>query len=331
MSTDDAASDADAGQDGATTGSAGDADPAEATTPAPDGDAESTDATGGETGKTGAGKPDADDVSKASTADADKTVKAETAAAASTDADATVKVDKAAGAAGSDETGKPDATDDPDKTVKVDTAAADADKTVEVDKADKADKAKTTNADDDKTVKVRTSAAAKAAGAKRRNPLFIAAGVAVVLAIAAAIAGVVFFLQSGNRQDELDTRAAATKAACDFGNQFATYSGDKVDDYLGRLEDTATGEWKKMVAQLGPDLKARFEGRQVDSRADEVMCGYASGDDEKATLVLVIDQTFSTADVPNSTPGKVRVAANVEMEKVDGRWLVAEFDFPAMQ
>ncbi|TLG18035.1 hypothetical protein FEK35_02685 [Nocardia cyriacigeorgica] len=314
MSTDDAASEADAVQGGATTGSAGDAEPAEATTPASDGDAESTDAAGGEAG---AGKPDAADVSKASTADADKTVKAETAAAASTDADATVKVDKAAGAAGSEETGKPD--------------AADADKTVKVDKAGKADKAKTTKADDDKTVKVRTPAAAKAAGTKRRNPLFIAAGVALVLAIAAAIAGVVFFLQSGNRQDELDTRAAATKAACDFGNQFATYSGDKVDDYLGRLEDTATGEWKQMVTQLGPDLKARFEGRQVDSRADEVMCGYASGDAEKATLVLVIDQTFSTADVPNSTPGKVRVAANVEMEKVDGRWLVAKFDFPAMQ
>lgn len=324
MSTDDAASDADAVQDGATTGSAGDAEPAEATTPAPDGDAESTDAAG----KAGAAKADE---GKASAEDADKTVKAEPAAA-----DATPEVDKAAGAADSGTAGN---ADDPDKTVKADkvAAATDAGKTVKVEKADKGDttdktgKAKATTAGDDKTVKVRTPAAAEAAGAKRRNPLFIAAGVAVVLAIAAAIAGVVFFLQSGNRQDELDTRAAATKAACDFGNQFATYSGDKVDDYLGRLEDTATGEWRKMVAQLGPDLKARFEGRQVDSRADEVMCGYASGDEENATLVLVIDQTFSTADVPNSTPGKVRVAANVEMKKENGRWLVAQFDFPAMQ
>ncbi|MBF6086014.1 hypothetical protein [Nocardia cyriacigeorgica] len=324
MSTDDAASDADAVQDGATTGSAGDAEPAEATTPAPDGDAESTDAAG----KAGAAKADE---GKASAEDADKTVKAEPAAA-----DATPEGDKAAGAADSGTAGT---ADDPDKTVKADkvAAATDAGKTVKVEKADKGDKtdktgkAKATTAGDDKTVKVRTPAAAEAAGAKRRNPLFIAAGVAVVLAIAAAIAGVVFFLQSGNRQDELDTRAAATKAACDFGNQFATYSGDKVDDYLGRLEDTATGEWKKMVAQLGPDLKARFEGRQVDSRADEVMCGYASGDEENATLVLVIDQTFSTADVPNSTPGKVRVAANVEMKKENGRWLVAQFDFPAMQ
>ncbi|MBF6092104.1 hypothetical protein IU438_00415 [Nocardia cyriacigeorgica] len=324
MSTDDAASDADAVQDGATTGSAGDAEPAEATTPAPDGDAESTDAAG----KAGAAKADE---GKASAEDADKTVKAEPAAA-----DATPEGDKAAGAADSGTAGT---ADDPDKTVKADkvAAATDEGKTVKVEKADKGDKtdktgkAKATTAGDDKTVKVRTPAAAEAAGAKRRNPLFIAAGVAVVLAIAAAIAGVVFFLQSGNRQDELDTRAAATKAACDFGNQFATYSGDKVDDYLGRLEDTATGEWKKMVAQLGPDLKARFEGRQVDSRADEVMCGYASGDEENATLVLVIDQTFSTADVPNSTPGKVRVAANVEMKKENGRWLVAQFDFPAMQ
>ncbi|BDT89977.1 hypothetical protein [Nocardia cyriacigeorgica] len=306
MSTDDAASDADAGRDGATTGPAGDAESAEATTPASDVDAESTDAT-----DDAAGQADKAEAGTTSTADADKTVKAETGESGA-DAEKTVKVGKA----DADETvkiGKADA----DETVKV--AAADADETVKIDKSDA-----------DKTVKVRTPAAAKAAGTKSRNPLFIAAGVALVLAIAAAIAGVVFFIQSGNREDELETRADATRAACDFGNQFATYSGDKVDDYLARLNDTATGEWKQMVAQLGPDLKARFEGRQVNSRADEVMCGYASGDEDNATLVLVIDQSFSTADVPNSTPGKVRVAANVEMQKENGRWLVAKFDFPAM-
>ncbi|MBF6084398.1 hypothetical protein IU485_23770 [Nocardia cyriacigeorgica] len=325
MSTDDAASDADAGRDGATTGPAGDAESAEATTPASDVDAESTDAT-----DDAAGQADKAQAGTTSTADADKTVKAETGESGA-DAEKTVKVGKA----DADETvkiGKADA----DETVKV--AAADADETVKIDKADadktvkveKSDKAKPAKSDADKTVKVRTPAAAKAAGTKSRNPLFIAAGVALVLAIAAAIAGVVFFIQSGNREDELETRADATRAACDFGNQFATYSGDKVDDYLARLNDTATGEWKQMVAQLGPDLKARFEGRQVNSRADEVMCGYASGDEDNATLVLVIDQSFSTADVPNSTPGKVRVAANVEMQKENGRWLVAKFDFPAM-
>ncbi|WP_280481379.1 hypothetical protein [Nocardia cyriacigeorgica] len=314
MSTDDAASDADAGRDGATTGPAGDAESAEATTPASDVDAESTDAT-----DDAAGQADKAEAGTTSTADADKTVKAETGESGA-DAEKTVKVGKA----DADETVKV-AASDADETVKID--KADADKTVKVEKSDKAKPAKS---DADKAVKVRTPAAAKAAGTKSRNPLFIAAGVALVLAIAAAIAGVVFFIQSGNREDELETRADATRAACDFGNQFATYSGDKVDDYLARLNDTATGEWKQMVAQLGPDLKARFEGRQVNSRADEVMCGYASGDADNATLVLVIDQSFSTADVPNSTPGKVRVAANVEMQKENGRWLVAKFDFPAM-
>ncbi|NEW38423.1 hypothetical protein GV792_05260 [Nocardia cyriacigeorgica] len=324
MSKDDAASDADAVKDGATTGSAGDAEPAEATTPAADVDAESTDATESGADKAeDSGQDEGDAAAENAESGADETVKADTAAAESkteaADADDTVKTDKASDADATVETGKSDAD-----------AADDADKTVKVTKAAKKDKA--AKADDATTVKVRTPAAAKAAEASgRRNPMIIAAGAALVLAIAAAIAGVVFFLQSGSREDELDTRAAATKAACDFGSQFATYSGDKVDDYLARLNDTATGEWKQMVGQLGPDLKARFEGRQVDSRADEVMCGFASGDDTKATVVLVIDQAFSTADIPNSPPGKVRVAANVEMEEVDGRWLVAKFDFPAMR
>ncbi|WP_157181881.1 hypothetical protein [Nocardia testacea] len=174
-------------------------------------------------------------------------------------------------------------------------------------------------------------AAAKPAARRSPFPLPALIGAAVLLVAALVAVGVFFFL-AGNKQDELDRRAAATKAACDFGNNFATYTGDKADDYIQRLDRSATGEWKKLVSQIGPDLKTRFAESKVSSTATGVQCGYESGSGDEARVVLVIDQQFTTANVPQEQgPGQVKVAANVSMQKVDGTWLVADFDTPMMQ
>lgn len=208
--------------------------------------------------------------------------------------------------------------------------SADADATVKTEKAaaeqpGPAAGAADTAAEDD---------AGKDAKPKRKGspfPLPALIGAAVLLVAALVAVGVFFFL-AGNRQEELDRRAAATKAACDFGNSFATYTGDKADDYLRRLDQAATGEWKKLVAEIGPELKTRFAETQVSSTATEVQCGYESGSGDNARVVLVIDQRFTTAGIPQEQgPGQVKVAANVDMQKVDGTWLVANFDTPMMQ
>ncbi|MET8798383.1 hypothetical protein ABZV91_18370 [Nocardia sp. NPDC004568] len=180
---------------------------------------------------------------------------------------------------------------------------------------------------------VAAGAGAAAKPARRRSPFPLPALVgAAVLLVAALVAVGVFFFLAGNKQEELDRRAAATKAACDFGNNFATYTGDKADDYIQRLDRSATGEWKKLVSQIGPDLKTRFAESKVSSTATGVQCGYESGSGDEARVVLVIDQQFTTANVPQEQgPGQVKVAANVSMQKIDGTWLVADFDTPMMQ
>lgn len=166
---------------------------------------------------------------------------------------------------------------------------------------------------------------------KPRSPLVLIGGVAAVLLVVAAVATGFFYFRAQDQQGQLDRRADASKAACAFGHNFATYSGNEVDDYLARLNSTATGEWKKLVGDLGPDLKKRFAESQVNSSASGVQCGYESGSDDKAKIVLVIDQSFTTAGGPESQPGEVKVAANVEMQKVGDKWLVAKFDTPMVQ
>ncbi|MGW5386628.1 hypothetical protein [Nocardia sp. NPDC003963] len=245
--------------------------------------------------------------------------------------DATVQIDKAAATAAAD-------------TTTADTEKVDSGATVALSKSDageSAGKADTEQQPDAATEKIpgagkKSGAAATTDSGKspgRRSPFPLPAliGAAVVLVAALVAVGVFFFL-AGNEQDELDRRAAATKAACDFGNTFSTYTGKEVDDYLQRLDRSATGEWKDLVSQIGPDLKTRFAQSQVSSSALSVQCGYESGSGDEARVVLVIDQQFTTVNVPQEQgPGQVKVAADVSMQKVDGTWLVADFDTPMMQ
>ncbi|WP_280436982.1 hypothetical protein [Nocardia carnea] len=248
------------------------------------------------------------------------------------DPDATAKIGRPGSAA--EATNEPG---DPDETVVLGKEPAAADPTVALGKSaagKPAEPETEETAKPEQSDAAETAAAAsakKSSGLRSRFPLPVLAGAAVLL-IAALVAVGIFFYLANDRQAELDRRAAATKAACDFGNSFATYTGDKADDYVTRLDQTATGEWKKLVSQIGPDLKARFAETQVNSTASEVQCGYESGDGDKARVVLVIDQQFTTVGGPQQqAPGRVKVAANVDMEKVDGRWMVANFDTPMMQ
>ncbi|MEU1527465.1 hypothetical protein ABZ413_35275 [Nocardia rhamnosiphila] len=265
-----------------------------------------------------------------------------------TESASTAEADKAgAGTAGDEKTvviGKAGAADD--DTVVVDKAGAGATTSGEAasgatvasseseaatQKVDTGKKSAATEPEAETGTKSGAAAAAKSTGRRSPFPLPALIGAAVLLVAALVAVGVFFFL-AGNKQDELDRRAAATKAACDFGNNFATYTGDQADDYLQRLDRSATGEWKKLVSQIGPDLKTRFAESKVSSTANGVQCGYESGSGDEARVVLVIDQQFTTANVPQEQgPGQVKVAANVSMQKIDGTWLVADFDTPMMQ
>lgn len=188
-------------------------------------------------------------------------------------------------------------------------------------------------AEEEKPAAVDDQQAGKTEAGKVRweKPRWLLGAIAAGVVLVAVLAGIGFFAWRGaHRQQELDRRADATRAACDFGNSFATYRGDDIDDYLGRLQRSGTGEWRKTVSDIGPDLKKRFQERKVSSTAKEVHCGYESGTGDKARVVLMIDQSFSSAE-PNTQPGEVKVAANVDMQHIAGNWLVANFDSPITQ
>jgi Mce-associated membrane protein len=241
-----------------------------------------------------------------------------------------------------DDTAKDKANNDAESTEKVDAAqdstAADATVKFESDSsvaaAKGADTAKTADAakaaDADETVKLRTAAPAPASAPSsgKSTPWvpIVAAFAAGVLLVAAVTAVVVFYLKADNREDQLSARDDSTKAACDFGKAVASYDSKDLDAYFKSVNDLSTGEWGKFFSGASDTLKQAMVSVQAKSKLDEIHCAWESGNDSQANVVLVITQEQTNQAVPQ--PDKLTIPGVAQMEKHDGKWLVAKFDSP---
>lgn len=161
----------------------------------------------------------------------------------------------------------------------------------------------------------------------------IAAFVAGVLLVAAVTAVVVFYRQASNRGDELDARAAATAAACEYGKLISTYDPQTIDDYLKKVDAASAGDWKDQFAKLGQDLKGVVIDAKATSTTYDMQCGFQSGDTESANVLVVIGQTTTNVNIAaaNKPPSKVELVVVAGLRKVGDKWLVDKFDLPILK
>ncbi|MFF0489091.1 hypothetical protein ACFYTQ_08700 [Nocardia sp. NPDC004068] len=174
--------------------------------------------------------------------------------------------------------------------------------------------------------KAEPAAEPKSGDGKRSWLPITAAFVAGVLLVAAVTAIVVFWKQAHDRKDELAARAAATRAACDFGNAVGAYDSKNLDDYFKRVNDLSTGEWAQFFGSATDALKQAMQSVQARSTVDEIHCAWESGNDSEANVVVMITQQQSNAATPQ--PQTVTLPGVAHMEKKDGRWLISKFDSP---
>ncbi|MGK8491700.1 hypothetical protein [Nocardia asiatica] len=235
-----------------------------------------------------------------STDDAENDKDAETKAAADQDTDAvTAKSEDAAGAA------KP-----------------------ELSKAEKADK---TEAGKKATAKSGAPKAAASAPAGKSTSLpLVAAFVAGVLAVAAITAVVVFFLQGKDRGDKLDAIRDSTSAACAFGKDVSVYDYSKnLDDYFTTVKAGSTGEFLKEFDDATKALKDAMVQAQVKSWADDVQCGYQSGDQTSAKVLVTLTQYRTNFTQAN--PERQFVVVIAQLQKSGDKWLVEKLDSPMLK
>lgn len=173
------------------------------------------------------------------------------------------------------------------------------------------------------------TAAAPSGGSGRPTWLpIVAAFAAGVLLVAAITAVVVFAMQASDRGGQLDARDESTAAACDFGRQVGTYDAKNFDDYVKRVKDRSTGDWATQFEAASSALKDITTQAQARSGIDEIHCAWESGNDDKATVIMLITQNQSKAASPQ--PQHITIGVVATMEKKGDKWLASSFQSPMM-
>ncbi|MFH5211298.1 hypothetical protein [Antrihabitans spumae] len=157
---------------------------------------------------------------------------------------------------------------------------------------------------------------------------------AVLLVVMTAVAA--FFIYKYNdKSGELDDQVASTiaqsqakDAACEYVNVLVNYDYTTIDDWIKKVSDGASGQWKKEFDASAPALKEAFAADQVKGQGDNPECGVKSGNATNAQVVIVVAQNIATAKSEGKFLPGPTISVVMDMEKTDGRWLATTFNAP---
>jgi Mce-associated membrane protein len=148
---------------------------------------------------------------------------------------------------------------------------------------------------------------------------------AVVTIAAMALAGTVFLFQYSPEQQTNDAvRQAATEAAEAGAVAVLSYSPDTLDRDIANAKSHLTGNFLAYYNKFTQAILAdAAQQKQVMTTAEVVEAAAADlRPDSAVVLVFVNKMTSSKQQPPRMTPATVRVT----LTKVNGSWLISEFD-----
>lgn len=158
--------------------------------------------------------------------------------------------------------------------------------------------------------------------ARRRLMLALTAAVLVL----AALAGVLYFTQyRPDRRVDDRARAEAQQVAADGATALLTYTPETVFANMAAARELLTGDFKDYHDQLARRvIVPAAMDKKVSATATVTGTGLTSLTDDKAVVLVFLDQSTTIAEQP--APTTTSVGAEVGLQKVDGRWLISEFD-----
>lgn len=197
-----------------------------------------------------------------------------------------------------------------------------AEPTVEASEASKASEA--SEADEAEPVEV-ASGVAPAATKRRINwARVFAFGVlpAIALLLAGA-AGYLKWLDNSVRNSEA-AREQTVQVAKDSTVAMLSYKPDTVEQQLNDARGLLTGEFEKSYTGLINDVVIPgAKQKQISAVASVPAAASVSADANEAVVLVFVNQTVVVGqDAPTDTASSVRVT----LEKIDGRWLISQFE-----
>jgi Mce-associated membrane protein len=174
----------------------------------------------------------------------------------------------------------------------------------------------------------------EAAKRKRDWPRILAYGVlpglALLLALAAGFARWEYVASDygalppaaseQNPSPAMDSIAAAKDSTI----KMLSYKPDTVEQQLNSARDLLTGEFRNSYTSLINDVVIPgAKQKQISAVASIPAAASVSADPKHAVVLVFVNQTVVVGqDPPSDTASSVRVT----MEKMDGRWLISEFE-----
>ena len=146
---------------------------------------------------------------------------------------------------------------------------------------------------------------------------------ATVLSVGALVATQYF---DQYRQDQTSATAYddVAKVAQSSTIALLSYQPDSVEADLDSAAKHLTGGFLEYYSKYTKEVVIpAAKEKKVDTQAEAVGAGVVSADSHRATVLVFINQTTTTA--ANPQPTKVASTVQVDLVNTDGRWLVDEF------
>ena len=142
--------------------------------------------------------------------------------------------------------------------------------------------------------------------------------VVVILALLASTAVLGYLLWQGHQEDEL--RRAATDDASRLVVQLASYDHTDVDANLAVVTAEATTDFAERYREVSEGLRELLASGEGTSTGTVTHAAVESVDDERAVVLVFLDQEISNVTVPEGRVDSSRMV--VTLVRDDERWLL---------
>jgi Mce-associated membrane protein len=139
----------------------------------------------------------------------------------------------------------------------------------------------------------------------------------------AVIAGFLNWADGSARQSAL-ARVDSVQAASDSTAALLSYQHNTVDNDVAAARQRLTGNFKDAYTSLAHDVVIPgAKQKQISVTATVPAAASLSASESHAVVLVFVDQTLTTGNqAPSNTSSSVRVT----LDKIDGRWLISQFD-----
>jgi Mce-associated membrane protein len=147
---------------------------------------------------------------------------------------------------------------------------------------------------------------------------------ALVVAAMGLAGGLFFILHRPDQQIDDATAHRAIQAASDGAVTLLSYSYDNLDRDFAKAKSHLTGNFLAYYSKFSEQIAAGAQQGQLTTTAKVIRAAVSDLHPDSAVVLVFVDQTTASKQKPE--PVKAGSSILVTLTKVNGSWLIANFD-----